>query len=80
MIKTLWPLFSTGFALIFFGAWGVDFAHLAYIELARGGDGMVNLPILPGRDVKVTAGFWWNLNFFAFMVGGAIMMATAAVL
>lgn len=76
----IWPLYAAGLALMFLGAWGIDFAHLAYIQQSKGGDGMVGLPILPGRDVKVTAGFWWNLNFFAFLVGGAVAVALSAIL
>ena len=80
MGSVIWPLYTLGIGMLLFAAWSIDFAHLAYIELSRGGDGRVGLPILPGRDIRVTAGFWWNLNFFLVMLPGAFLIALSVFL
>lgn len=73
-------MFVLGIALIFLGAWGIDFAHLGYIRLSQGGDGRIGLPILPNRDILVSPGFWWNANFFGGVVLGSIFIIIGAVL
>lgn len=67
-------LFYAGAALQFFGAWNIDWAHLAWER----GESNVGLP-MPHGMYYVDRAFWWNLGFFGGIVGGSILIIIGAL-